>query len=65
MKYNEVTLVIDLISMEYETQDPDFIRRIAKEQLDTYITHGQVLDHFNYTQDYEQASYTVEMAEIF
>jgi hypothetical protein len=65
MKYSETALVIDLISMEYETQDPDFICRQAKQELNTYISPGQVKDHFNYTIDYEQVSHTIEMADIF
>jgi hypothetical protein len=65
MTYSEVTLAIDLISMEYETQDPDFICRMARQKLNTHVTPSNVKDHFNYTQDYEQISHTIEMADIF
>ena len=63
--YEEQGLMIDLVVLEFKCIDPEFIQRQVKDIFDHSISIGAIKDHFGYTEDYEKASYTVEMGEIF
>jgi len=66
MEYTDKKIVIDLITDEYGVDDMQFVVDMAKNMFDMHITFADILDHVAYIpEDYEKASWTVEMSEIF
>lgn len=63
--YNEKTFCIDLIMEHYNTENPFTIVEKAREDLDIDVTISDVLTVLGYTEDFEQESHRVSMAEIF
>lgn len=66
MVYTEKQIVIDLIIGEFGSEDLQFVVDMAENMFDMHITFSDILDHATYIpEDFEKASWTVEMSEIF
>lgn len=66
--FSEKTFAIDLIVGSYDMPDPiDPIEicRLAKSDLDTYITPSEVIDYMCYVEDFEKINWTINSKEIF
>jgi len=63
--YYEKYFYIDLICDVYKTNKPSFISIKIKEDLNEDITPNEVYDYLNSTEDFEKASNSISMSEIF
>lgn len=63
--YSERTFAIDLIGEAYKTSKPLEICAKAKEILDIDLSISEIRDYLDYAEDFEKASNSVEMREIF
>jgi len=63
--FKETSVMIDLVVMEYNTSNPRFIQRKVEEIFEYCLALSEIHDYFNWTEDYEKESYTIEMGEIF
>ena len=63
--YTVETFVIELLLNQYKNSDPEFIKQKANDELDTFLSIGQIRDYLNHTEDYEHISSSVAMNEIF
>ena len=59
------SIMIDLVVLEFHTEDPEFIQRQVEEIFEYSLTISEIKDYFEWSVDYEMESYTVEMGEIF
>jgi len=64
-QYSEKTFIIDLVSEEYKTIDPNIIQDKIKEIFDKNYTISEIKDYLNYEEDYEKESWRIKMSEIF
>lgn len=63
--YNATTFLIDMIIDSKKLADPAEIVKYATEVLEEPLTISQVKDYFNYTEDYEKESWTIQLSDIF
>lgn len=64
-RYNEKHFCIDLIVDAYKTNKPSFISLKIKEDLNENVSPSEVYDYLNHTEDFEKASNSVAMSDIF
>jgi len=63
--FNSTTFLIDMIVDSKKLTDPAEIVKYATEVLEEPLTISQVKDYFNYTEDYEKESWTIQLTDIF
>lgn len=63
--YSEKTFAVDLISDAYPGSSPEEIARRIREELDIWITPGEVRDYLEYEEDFEVESNRVTLKNIF
>lgn len=63
--YTEKSFAIELIGETYHTTDPVLIVAKVKETMDLDLTVSEVMDHLTLTEDFEHASNSIEMRQIF
>jgi hypothetical protein len=63
--FNSTTFLIDMIVDYKKLTDPAEIVKYATEVLEEPLTISQVKDYFNYTEDYEKESWTIQLSDIF
>jgi len=63
--FNSTTFLIDMIVDSKKLTDPAEIVEYATEVLEEPLTISQVKDYFNYTEDYEKESWTIQLTDIF
>lgn len=63
--FNSTNFLIDMIIDSKKLTDPAEIVKYATEVLEEPLTISQVKDYFNYTEDYEKESWTIQLSDIF